>query len=110
MINILQNEKGLFLTAYQICQKLEQHFPAVWNKLTTTYPHSNTINVQMGAGTGVPYSPATFVACALAFYHDNHSVIGLKQELFSCKGLSFNGVLPGYTGNVVGIWSIKELE
>jgi hypothetical protein len=61
----------------------------------------------MGEGAGMKFSPATFVAQALANLVKRGDVPGLRQEHFSCEGVAFSGIAPGYTGNVIGIWAIK---
>jgi len=102
---IIQEAEGRFLTAYQICQKIELNYPNLWESLVNEYP-SSAPETPMGEGTGRHYSPASFVANALSHFNSNSTIRGLKQELLECEGVSFNGVEPGFTGNVVGIWAI----
>lgn len=106
LIEVIKSAKGDFLTAYQICQKLESIDPMLWQSIVETYP-SATPETLMGEGTGHKYSPASFVGNALKHFTSNGSIVGLQQELLECEGVTFNGVEPGFTGNRVGIWSIK---
>lgn len=106
VVAILESAQGCFLTAYQICQRLEVSAEPVWQALVTEYPSANSAT-PMGEGTGSQYSPASFVANALKHYVETDSVQNLRQELFECEGVSFNGIDPGFTGNVVGIWAIN---
>jgi hypothetical protein len=106
-VQILTDANGRFMSAYQICQHLKKDYRAVWNDLAATYP-SNDADRPMGEGAGMKYSPATFVAKALGHFVKNGSVQGLHQEYFSCEGVEFSGISPGYTGNVIGIWAIKN--
>ena len=57
----------------------------------------------MGEETGNYYSPATFVAKAIKHHSNENKCI--IQEWFSCEGVSFSGVAPGFTGNFVSIWA-----
>lgn len=104
LIAILNAAQGRFLTAYQICQKLEINSAQVWQSLITAYPSENA-TTPMGEGTGRQYSPASFVANALKHFVAQGEVEGLRQEILECEGVSFNGIDPGFTGNVVGIWA-----
>lgn len=106
LIEVIKSAQGDFLTAYQICQKLESIAPELWQSLLEAYP-SATPETPMGEGTGHKYSPASFIANALKHFTLKGSIAGLKQEQLECEGVTFNGVEPGFTGNVVGIWSIK---
>ena len=53
------------------------------------------------------FSPASFVGNALAYYRTNNAITNLRRGYFSCDGVTFSGVEPGYTGNTVSIWAIK---
>ena len=106
LVEILE-EEGKFISAYQICQKLETNFPDIWKSLLKEYL-SKSPETPMGKGTGVHYSPANFVANALSKFLKDSGIKGLIQESFSCAGVSFNGIEPGYTGNTVGIWAIRR--
>ena len=105
VIQIVQSVQGRFLTAYQICQRLQVTNPQLWQSIVEEYPSTNP-QTPMGAGAGQQYSPASFVANALTHFITNHSAPGLRQELFECEGVSFSGIYPGFTGNIVGIWAI----
>ena len=106
VVAILESAQGRFLTAYQICQRLEISAEPTWQALVAEYPSVNAAT-PMGEGTGRQYSPASFVANALKHFVETSAVRNLRQELFECEGVSFNGIDPGYTGNVVGIWAIN---
>lgn len=106
-IDVLSSAGGRFMSAYQVCQHFEKDYPDLWKKLVEAYPSTST-NKPMGEGAGRYYSPATFVATALANFVRNASVPGLQQEHLSCEGVQFSGIAPGYTGNVIGIWAVKS--
>lgn len=106
VVRILQAAQGRFLSAYQICQRLQVAAPKLWARLVSEYPSVNA-DTPMGEGTGSQYSPATFVANALKYFVEKRMVAGLRQEEFECAGVSFDGTAPGFTGNVVGIWAIR---
>lgn len=106
IVGILAGAKGQFMSAYQVCQRIEKDHKLLWDRLVAEYPSANPAT-PMGVGTGVKYSPATFVAQALAALAKANSVQGLRHEHLSCEGVSFSGTDPGYTGNVIGIWAIK---
>lgn len=106
VIQIIRSTEGRFLTAYQICQKLQTTASPIWENLVGEYPSENAAK-PMGEGTGHQYSPASFVANALKHFVETRAVPNLRQEFFECEGVSFKGIDPGFTGNVVGIWAIK---
>jgi len=102
ILTIVQSASGYFLSAYQICNALEERYPAIWAQLTAEYPsHGNS--PQMGAGANKPYSPATYVAQALEYFRENGTTV--RKEYLSCENVEFNGTKPGFTGNVVSIWA-----
>lgn len=105
LLAIVRSVDGYFLSSYQICEKLEEQYSVLWQKIKDEYP-SMSKEIDMGAGTGKHYSPASFVANALA--HFSKSEPKLKQEYFSCENVSFGGTIPGFTGHVLGIWAWKE--
>ena len=105
LIEIVESQEGKFISAYQICNILEESYPVVWEQLRSEYP-SPEGRPDMGAGASTQYSPATFVAQAL----ENFRIKGanLRKEYFTCENIEFNGIKPGFTGNVVSIWAIRE--
>lgn len=104
--NILESFEGQYLTAYQICQHLEIRYPSLWAKLIADYPSADP-STPMGKNTGKHFSPASFIGNALAYHRTNGTIANLRHGYFSCDGVTFNGVEPGYTGNTVSIWAIK---
>jgi len=102
---ILKNSSPLFLSAYQICQRIETRNPALWQRLIHEYPSTNP-DTPMGEGTGQYYSPASFIGNALKHYSKQNVIKGLRQEYFDSEGVTFSGVEPGFTGNEVGIWAL----
>lgn len=104
VVEILKGHNGRFVTAYQICQQIEEAHPSLWQRLTSAYPSTDP-DVAMGEGTGNYYSPATFVAKAIKHHSNENKCI--IQEWFSCEGVSFSGVAPGFTGNFVSIWAFR---
>ena len=107
VVAILAGAGGQFMSAYQICQHIKKDFEPLWDRLVAEYPSANPAT-PMGEGTGVKFSPASLVAQALAGFARAGSVKGLCHERLSCEGVSFSGTDPGYTGNVIGIWAIKN--
>lgn len=79
VVQILQSANGRFLTAYQICQKLQVSAPPLWTALVNKYPSEN-IAKPMGEGTGHQYSPASFIANALKHFNGNQMIQNLRQE------------------------------
>ena len=106
-VQILAGIGGRFMSAYQICQHLKRDYPELWDSLVAAYP-STDAGKPMGQGAGMYYSPATFVAQALANFVKNGSVPGLRHEVFSCEGVEFSGIKPGYTGNEIGIFALQN--
>lgn len=102
---IVREAEGYFLSSYQICQKIEERNPELWERIRIEYPSENQ-NIDMGAGTGKHYSPASFVANALKYFSERNDE--LKQEYFSCEGVSFEKTIPGFTGNILGIWAWQD--
>lgn len=105
LIQILQDADTRFISAYQICIAVETKFPNLWNVIQSEYGTA-TGNPTMGAGAGQYYSPASFVSQALE--HFSKTLKEIKKEYFTCEGVTFNNIEPGYTGNVVAIWAWQE--
>jgi hypothetical protein len=105
VIAILRDSSPLFLSAYQICHRIEGGYPALWQRLIREYPSTNPAT-PMGEGTGQYYSPASFVGNALKHYFNKVAIQGLRQEYFDCKGVLFSGVEAGFTGKEIGIWAL----
>lgn len=105
VIGLVKEANSFYISSYQICQQIEEKYPDLWEKLCTEYP-SQEEGVEMGAGTGNRYSPASFVANTLKHY--SKEVNELSQEYFSCEGVTFEKTIPGFTGNVLGIWAWKQ--
>lgn len=104
VLSILEGHNEKFVTAYQICQQIELTYPDLWARLIAAYPSVDPV-VAMGEGTGSNYSPASLIANALKHYSNlNKHII---QEWFSCEGVTFSGIAPGFTGNFVGIWAFR---
>lgn len=106
IMQAVRTTQGRFITAYQVCHILERDHPNQWRRLVKAYPSADA-DTPMGEGTGNQYSPATFVARALAHFTNTDASLELRQESFSCEGVSFSGIAPGFTGNFVGIWAIR---
>ena len=105
VLEILRAASGSFLSAYQVCQDIEKNNDALWSRLTDAYPSIDT-PVPMGTGTGRHYSPASFVAGALAHFTRSREIPGLRQEMFSCGGVVFSGIGACNTEKAIGIWAI----
>jgi hypothetical protein len=106
IVQAVISAQGRFITAYQVCQILEHDHPDQWRRLVEAYPSADP-DTPMGEGTGSQYSPATFVARALTHFTNTDALLKLHQESFSCEGVVFSGIAPGFTGNFVGIWAIR---
>jgi len=104
VVEILARCEGNFITAYQICQKIERAHPDLWQRITIAYPSTDP-NRAMGEGTGNYYSPASFVSHALKHQTTNNPRI--VQEVLSCEGVLFGDVAPGFTGNKITIWALR---
>jgi hypothetical protein len=105
LLEIVGNQKGKFISAYQICNILEETHPQIWVTLRDAYP-SPEGHPTMGAGANKQYSPATFVAQALENFRVKDPSI--RKEYFTCENIEFNGTKPGFTGNIVSIWAIQN--
>ncbi|MCP3099923.1 hypothetical protein LZ198_13690 [Myxococcus sp. K15C18031901] len=105
VLQILMEQPERFYSAYQICQRLEVDHPNLWKRLVADYPSTHP-STPMGEGTGNQYSPASFVANALAQFV-REKVAGLTQETLDAAGVSFGTTVPGFTGKYVGIWAFK---
>ncbi|MEY8241741.1 MAG: hypothetical protein RPT25_15455 [Cycloclasticus sp.] len=104
---IVREENRYFISSYQICQKIEERNPELWERICNEYPSENE-NIEMGAGTGRHYSPASFIANALRYFYESGSYPALRQEYFSCERVFFEETIPGFTGNILGIWAWQE--
>lgn len=103
LIEIVNAEEGRFISAYQICQRIAELENDIWQRLIEEYP-SNDPNIVMGEGTGRHYSPASYVANAMSKLANSENA-RVRQEIFSCKDVAFGEVIPGFTGNTLGIWA-----
>jgi len=104
-LEIVREAEGYFISSYQVCKKIETRNPTLWEAICNEYP-SVTDTIEMGAGTGRHYSPASYVANALKHFSENMNE--LRQEYLSCEGVSFEKTIPGFTGNILGIWAWQE--
>ncbi|KRV68067.1 hypothetical protein AO721_07585 [Aeromonas veronii] len=105
LIQILQDADTRFISAYQICIAVETKFPKLWDVIQSEYGTA-TGNPTMGSGAGQHYSPASFVSQALEYF--SKTLKEIKKEYFTCEGVIFSNIEPGYTGNVVAIWAWQE--
>ena len=102
-IEILQEAEGKFLLPYQIFEKIRIKDPALAQRIQNEYP-SATGKPPMGAGAGIYYSPASFVAQALNNFKENQPEI--TKEWFEPSGISIKEVQPG-SEEGVSIWAWK---
>ncbi|QBJ32298.1 hypothetical protein [Hafnia alvei] len=107
LIKIIKNERGYFLSSYQICTFLGNVHPELWKQIQSEYGTSEGSS-DMGAGAGQHYSPASYIAHSLE--HLSKSYPQIRKEYFSCKGVTFESgrIEPGYTGNTLTIWAWQE--
>lgn len=102
-LEILQSLDGRFTTAYQICLKIEQRNPTLWSRLINEYK-SEPGHPAMGEGAGIYYSPATFIAKSLDYFH-THKQKHLIKAYFESTDVNFAGFDPGYKGGYLSIWA-----
>jgi hypothetical protein len=102
MIDDLQGLEGRYTSAYQICRRLEELRPELWQRLVREYPGREG-QPAMGESAGTPYSPATFVSHAL----DNIRRLEprILKAHFDSAGVVFAGVEPGFRGGWLLIWA-----
>lgn len=105
VIQILQDIDTRFISAYQICAKIESGSPELWEKIQSEYG-TTTGSPAMGSGAGQHYSPASFISHALEYFSKSNKEV--KKEYFTCEGVTFGNIEPGYTGNVVAIWAWQD--
>lgn len=104
LLAILEEKRGIYRTAYQICKKLEVSYPVLWTQLLRSYPVEAGAP-QMGAGAGIYYSIANFTALALDnLANRNGSVI--RKAWIDSKNTIFEGVEPGYKEKT-SIWMVE---
>jgi hypothetical protein len=100
LLNVLRQGNGMFRTAYQIFANLGQETKT---RLTGEYPVVAGRPV-MGAGAGIYYSPASFIAHALAnFAKSNNRII---EGALDSQNAQFEGYEPGFKGTI-SIWAWK---
>lgn len=100
LVAVLQHGNGMYRTAYQIFVNLRQETK---DRLTQEYPVVPGRPL-MGEGAGIYYSPASFIAHALA--HSAKSNTRIKQECIDTRNVQFEGYPPGFKGTT-SIWAWK---
>ena len=103
LLAILEEKKGIYRTAYQICKKIETTYPVLWDQLLQSYPVEKGAP-QMGAGAGIYYSIANFTALALDNLANKNG--NIEKEWIDSKNTIFEGVEPGYKEKT-SIWMIR---
>lgn len=101
LVNVLQQGNGMFRTAYQIFVNLET---ATRDRLTREYPVVAGRPL-MGAGAGIYYSPASFIAHALEYFARVDKRI--VQRSIDTQNVRFEGYEPGFRGTT-SIWAWEE--
>lgn len=101
---ILEDAGGRFLTAYQICNVLENSDAQLWERLRSDYP-SKTGQGSVGAESGAQYSPATFVSMALDNFRKKDKNSRISKEWLDPRNCTFDGIEPGYKGKDLSIWA-----
>ena len=104
VIEILQEAEGKFLLPYQIFEKIRIKDSALAQRIENEYP-SAPGKPSMGAGAGIYYSPASFVAHVLDSFKGNRPEI--TKEWFEPSDISIKEVQPG-SEEGVSIWAWKE--
>lgn len=100
LLSVLQQGNGMFRTAYQIFSNLRQE---TQDRLTREYPVVSG-RPPMGAGAGIYYSPASFIAHALEYFaRSNNRII---QGRIDSQNVQFEGYEPGFKGTT-SIWAWK---
>lgn len=104
VLEILQEAEGNFLLPYQIFEKIRIKNSALAQRIESEYPTANG-NPPMGAGAGIYYSPASFIAHALNNFKDSQQEI--KKEWFEPSDITIKEVQPG-NEETISIWSWKK--
>lgn len=104
VIEILQEAEGKFLLSHQIFEKIRIKDSALAQRIENEYP-SAPGKPSMGAGAGIYYSPASFVAHVLDSFKGNRPEI--TKEWFEPSDISIKEVQPG-SEEGVSIWAWKE--
>ncbi|KHN49594.1 hypothetical protein [Pectobacterium fontis] len=105
LIQIIKDENGHYLSAYQICMIIQDKLPEEWEKIHSEYT-SEASPVPMGTGAGTNYSPASYVAQSLEFLSKSNKQI--KKEYLNSKWITIDGLEPGYSGKIISIWAWKS--
>jgi len=104
VIEILQEAEGKFLLPYQIFERIKIKDPPLAQRIKHKY-RSAKGKPSMGAGAGIYYSPASFVALALNNFKESHPEI--RKEWFDPSDISIKEVQPG-NEEEVSIWAWKD--
>ncbi|KPK95565.1 hypothetical protein AMJ80_04865 [bacterium SM23_31] len=104
IIEILQEADGRFLLPYQIFEKIRVKDQALAQHIENEYP-SAAGRPPMGAGAGIYYSPASFIAHALDSFMKVRTEI--TKEWLVTSDISIKEVQPG-SEEGVSIWAWKE--
>jgi len=100
LLFVLQQGNGMFRTAYQIFINLR---PDMRDRLTREYPVVSGRPI-MGEGAGIYYSPASFIAHALAYFAKSNDRI--VQGFIDSQNVRFEGYEPGFK-ETTSIWAWK---
>ena len=105
-IQILQDAQGKFLFPYQIFNRIKQKNTALGEQIVEAYSTEPERPI-MGAGAGIYYSAACFVAKALNKFKDSHREI--KKEWFDANDIEVEGIIPGNKEGT-SVWAWKEKQ
>lgn len=104
LLEILREAEGNFLLPYQIFEKIEYKNSNLAQRLKDEY-FVDAGKPMMGAGAGIPYSPASFIAHALNNLKGSHQEI--QKERFEPTDITIKEVQPG-NKETISIWAWKE--
>jgi len=92
VIQILQEQQGKYLLAYQIFKRIERENPTLAAQLLEAYP-SEPGRPAMGKNAGIYYSAATFIAKALN--HFKHSNPNIGKAFLTSEDIQNEEILAG---------------
>lgn len=104
VFEILQEANGYFLLPYQIFEKIKIKDNGLASRIEADYP-VQAGNPPMGAGAGIYYSPASFVAHALDYFKNSNTEI--RKEWLEPTNISIREILPG-NPEAISIWAWRE--
>ena len=94
IVDILQEVAGKYLLPYQIFTRLKDRDPVLGQRIENEYPVRSG-NPLMGKGAGIYYSPASFIAHALDYFHRSNNYPQIDKKWFDTIDIKVEGITPG---------------